>query len=84
MDRDYPDRPFVGVGAIVWKDGRVLLVRRGKSPRLGEWSIPGGAQRLGETIDQAVKREVKEETGLTVTIDGLVDVVDGVFADILK
>ena len=81
MNRDYPDRPFVGVGAVIWKDDKVLLVRREKEPRVNEWSIPGGAQIVGETLDQAVKREVKEETALTVSLSGLVDVVDGIFCD---
>lgn len=81
MDRDYPDRPFVGVGGVIWKDDKVLLVRRDKAPRMGEWSIPGGAQHIGETLEAAVLREVKEETGLTVSIAGLVDVVDGIFLD---
>lgn len=81
MDRDYPDRPFVGVGGVIWKDDKVLLVRRDKTPRMGEWSIPGGAQHIGETLEAAVLREVKEETGLTVSIAGLVDVVDGIFLD---
>ncbi len=81
MKRDYPDRPFVGVGAIVWRDNAVLLVKRGKAPRAGEWSIPGGAQHLGETVSDAVRREVKEETGLDIVIGGIVDVVDFIDKD---
>jgi 8-oxo-dGTP diphosphatase len=66
MSREYPDRPVVGVGAVVWRNDRVLLVRRGKPPRDGQWSLPGGAQQLGETLLEAVTREVLEETGLVV------------------
>lgn len=73
------DRPIVGVGAVIFNgDGEVLLVRRGKPPLHQEWSIPGGAVELGETLEQAVKREVLEETGLTIRLRGLIDVVDGI------
>lgn len=81
MNRDYPDRPFVGVGAVIWKNDKVLLVRRGKAPRLDEWSIPGGAQHIGETLESAVMREVKEEADLSVNIASLIDVVDGIILD---
>jgi ADP-ribose pyrophosphatase YjhB (NUDIX family) len=76
MSREFPDRPYVGVGVIVFKGEDVLLVRRGKPPRVGEWSIPGGAQELGETVRETAIREVQEETGLEISIAGLVDVVD--------
>ncbi|MDX6748700.1 NUDIX hydrolase [Geminicoccaceae bacterium 1502E] len=76
MTRDYPDRPLVGVGAVVWRDGQVLLVRRGKPPRLGQWSLPGGAQELGETVEEAARREVREETGLELGTVSLLTVVD--------
>ena len=62
--RDYPDRPICGVGIVVFHLQKVLLIRRGKPPRQGEWSIPGGKQKLGETLQQAARREVEEETGL--------------------
>jgi 8-oxo-dGTP diphosphatase len=65
MSREYPERPVVGVGAVVWRGDSVLLIRRGKPPRLGQWSLPGGAQQLGETLEEAIAREVREETGLT-------------------
>ena len=74
MTREYPKRPFVGVGAVVWRNGKVLLAERAKSPRRGHWSIPGGAQELGETLREAVYREVCEETGIEIRILGLVDV----------
>ena len=81
MTREYPNRPFVGVGAVVWRNGKVLLAERAKSPRRGHWSIPGGAQELGETLREAVYREVCEETGIEIRILGLVDVVDTIRHD---
>ncbi len=74
--RDYPGRPWVGVGVVVFKHDNVLLVQRAKPPRAGTWSIPGGMQELGETAQQAGIREVREETGITVAIDGLIDIID--------
>jgi 8-oxo-dGTP diphosphatase len=69
--------PVVAVGAVIWRGPeRLLLVRRGQPPRLGEWSIPGGRVEAGETLKQALLREVGEETSLTVAIAGLIDVVD--------
>ncbi len=79
--RDYPDRPFVGVGVVIWRDDKVLLVKRGKAPRLNEWSIPGGAQHIGETLKAAALREVREETCLTIELKELIDVVDAIFPD---
>jgi 8-oxo-dGTP diphosphatase len=64
--REYPDRPLVGVGAIVIKDGRVLLVERGIPPNKGIWAIPGGGLNLGETMQQGAEREILEETGITI------------------
>lgn len=69
-------RPVVGVGAIIWSGPQVLLIRRGKSPRLGQWSLPGGHQEWGETVAMALRREVREETGLELGPLVLVDVVD--------
>lgn len=80
-ERHYPERPFVGVGAVVWRDDRVLLIRRGRPPRKGQWSIPGGVQRLGETVFQAARREVREETGIEVTVVDVVAVVDSIQRD---
>ncbi len=79
--REYPARPIPAVGVVVLRDGAVLLIRRGKAPRRGEWSLPGGAQKIGETVAEAARREVLEETGLTVDILGLIDVVDSVLRD---
>jgi ADP-ribose pyrophosphatase YjhB (NUDIX family) len=69
------------VGIVVWKGDEVLLVRRGRNPRKGEWSIPGGGQALGETVFEAAIREVQEETGLTVRPTGIVTVVDSILRD---
>lgn len=79
--RLYPARPIVGVGAIVWRDDKVLLVRRAKPPRLGAWSLPGGAQKAGETVFEAACREVREETAISIHVIGLVDVVDSIRHD---
>jgi ADP-ribose pyrophosphatase YjhB (NUDIX family) len=65
-DREYPPRPIVGIGMIVLKADTVLLVRRGKPPNIGSWTLPGGAQEVGETAEQAARRELLEETGVTV------------------
>ena len=81
MSRLYPKRPIVGVGVVVLRGDRVLLVRRAKPPRQGEWSLPGGAQELGETVFEAGRREVLEETGVTVEVRGLLDVVDSIQPD---
>ena len=66
MSREYPDRPLVGIGIAVLRPGAVLLVRRGRAPSIGAWSLPGGAQELGETAEAAARRELREETGLEV------------------
>ena len=79
--RQNPDRPIVGVGVVVWREDRFLLVKRGEEPNKGQWSIPGGAQELGETVFAAARREVLEETGLEVEVCSLVDVVDGIMTD---
>lgn len=71
-----PDRPTVGAGAVVVKGSDVLLIRRGKAPRKGEWSLPGGSVELGETTEEATVREVKEETGLDVELGPLLDVIN--------
>jgi 8-oxo-dGTP diphosphatase len=81
ISREYPDRPWVGVGVVVWRGDEILLVRRAKPPRLGEWSIPGGAQSLGETVFEAAIREVREETGIVIRPTGIVTVVDSIIRE---
>lgn len=74
--RNNPRHPIIGVGAVVFKSDQVLLIQRGKEPKKGEWSLPGGAQELGETVKTAVKREVEEETGLKIEVTSFIDAVD--------
>jgi len=74
--RQYPPRPIVGVGVVVWHGDRVLLVRRDKPPRRGQWSLPGGAQQLGETLVEAARREVREEVALEVELGEIVATLD--------
>jgi len=66
MQRKYPLFPHVGVGALVIKEGKVLLVRRAAPPSEGLWAIPGGILKVGETLQEGAEREIKEETGITI------------------
>jgi ADP-ribose pyrophosphatase YjhB (NUDIX family) len=79
--REYPTRPICGVGVVCFKDDHVLLVKRAKPPITWEWSIPGGAQEIGETTREAGLRELKEETGIEARLIGLIDVIDTVRED---
>jgi 8-oxo-dGTP diphosphatase len=81
LRREYPEAPIVGVSAVVIDGAKVLLVRRGHEPLKGEWSLPGGALELGETLQQGVVREVLEETGLIVVPAGIVEVFDRIVRD---
>ena len=81
MAQEYPAAPVVGVGAVVIEGDRVLLVRRAHPPRQGEWSLPGGKLELGESLEQAVQRELHEETGLEVAVGPLVELFDRVHRD---
>ncbi|MBI2678926.1 MAG: NUDIX hydrolase [Candidatus Koribacter versatilis] len=81
MKREYPDRPLIGVGAIIIERGRALVIRRATEPLKGEWSIPGGMLELGETLRTGVAREAKEETGLEVVPLEVLDVYDRIVAD---
>jgi 8-oxo-dGTP diphosphatase len=76
MNREYPESPFVGVGAVIVRDDRVLLVKRGKPPLLGEWSLPGGVLECGETLREAAIREAREETGLVVDVGEMLGVYE--------
>lgn len=81
MVREYPERPVVGVGGVVISGGRALLVRRASPPLQGEWSIPGGMLETGETIEQGVRRELAEETGLEVRVNGFIEVFERISLD---
>lgn len=79
--REYPERPIVGVGGVIIENGRALLIRRGSEPLRGEWSIPGGTLELGESLQEGVARELREETGLDVCVLELIEVFDRIFSD---
>jgi len=81
LKRLYPAQPLVDVGAILIRDGKILLEKRKNEPDKGKWSVPGGLVELGESLEQAVTREVKEETGLTVEEPKLFDVVENVVSN---
>jgi ADP-ribose pyrophosphatase YjhB (NUDIX family) len=80
-DRIYPARPIVGVGALVWRNDKILLIKRGKPPAQGEWSLPGGAQELGETVEETARREVREETGCEIGALRFLGVFDSIERD---
>jgi 8-oxo-dGTP diphosphatase len=79
--RKYPERPIVGVGAVIIDSDRVLLVKRAHEPLKGEWSLPGGAVEVGESLAAALVREVREETCLDVTVGPVVEVLDRIGRD---
>ena len=79
--RSYPDRPVIGVGAVILDGDRVLLIKRAHEPLKGQWSLPGGGVELGETLERAVAREVHEETGLHVEVGPIIDVLDRIVHD---
>jgi len=81
MRREYPEAPIVGVGAVILHEGRVLLIQRGQPPLKGGWSLPGGALELGETLEEGIRREVLEETGLVVETISIVEAFDRIVRD---
>ena len=79
--RQYPERPIVGVGAVILTDGKVVLIKRRYEPLKGEWSLPGGGVEIGETLEAAVAREMLEETGLEVEVGPVIEVFDRIMRD---
>ena len=83
-DRRYPQRPIVGVGALIFDRGRILMAQRGKAPLKGWWSLPGGALEIGESLDCAVRREVREETGLEIEPLGVFEIFERIMRDAVR
>lgn len=81
MSHEFPAAPIVGVGAVVIKDAKALVVKRANEPYKGQWSIPGGRVELGESLVDAVRRELREETGLDVEVGALIEVFERIQRD---
>jgi 8-oxo-dGTP diphosphatase len=81
VPREFPDSPIVGVGGVIVRDGRALIIKRANEPYKGQWSIPGGRVELGETLAAAVRRELREETGLEIEVGPLIDVFERIQHD---
>lgn len=81
MSRTYPPRPILAVGGLLVRDGSMLLIKRGKEPGLGMWSIPGGAIKTGETLADGLIREMMEEVNLEVKVGPLVEIIERIFPD---
>lgn len=80
-DRSYPDRPFLGIGALIFDGDSVLLVERGHEPLKGWWSLPGGILETGETLANGTRREVREETGLDVEPEEIFEIFERIMPD---
>ena len=80
-NRRYPDRPILGVGALIFRGDRILLVERGKEPLKGYWSLPGGVVEAGESLDEAIRREVREETNLEIDIVDTIEIFERIMRD---
>jgi 8-oxo-dGTP diphosphatase len=80
-DRRYPSRPFIGVGALIFDGANILLVERGKEPLKGYWSLPGGILETGEKLEDAIRREVLEETGLEVEPLSMFEIFERIMPD---
>jgi mutator protein MutT len=81
MTTEYPSRPVVGVGGVIVRGRRALIIKRAHDPRRGEWSIPGGTVELGECLVDAVRRELREETGLEVQVGRVLEMFDRIHRD---
>jgi 8-oxo-dGTP diphosphatase len=79
--RQYPTRPYVGVGAVIVDGGKALIVKRRFEPLAGQWSLPGGAVEVGETLEASIAREMLEETGLEVEVGPVIEVFDRITRD---
>ena len=81
MSHERPSRPVLGAAAVILDGGRVVLIRRGKPPSAGEWSIPGGAVEIGESVEAALRREIREETGLEIAVGEFLEVFERIERD---
>ena len=81
MNREYPERPIVGVGGVILLEGKVVLIRRRFEPLAGRWSLPGGMLEVGETLEAGVSREMTEETGLEIEVGPVIEVFDRITYD---
>lgn len=79
--REYPEYPFVGVGALIHRGGKILLIKRRFEPNKGRWSLPGGLVERGERVEEAALREVKEELGIRVVLEGLMGIANEIIQD---
>jgi mutator protein MutT len=81
VNREYPERPIVGVGGVILLEGKVVLIRRRFEPLAGRWSLPGGMLEVGETLEAGVSREMTEETGLEIEVGPVIEVFDRITYD---